>query len=46
MEPVGWALALVVGSVAAGPSLLVWFWACGLDDLRGREVAESQGVTP
>ncbi len=41
MEPDGWALALVVGSLADTPSLRGW-----LDDLQGREVAESQEVTP
>ncbi len=45
MEPDGWEVALVVGSVAAGPSLMVLFWVCRLDDLRGREAAESQGAT-
>ena len=45
MGPDGWACALVFGSVAAGPSLMVLFWVCRLDDLRGRVAAESQGAT-
>lgn len=45
MEPDGWALALVVGSMADTPSLRGWLWVWWLDDLQVREVAESQGVT-
>jgi hypothetical protein len=45
MKPDGCALALVVRSLAETPSLRGWLWAWWLDDLRGREAAESQGAT-
>ena len=45
MKPDGWEVALVVGGVAARPSLRGRLWAWWLDDLQVREVAETLGVT-
>ncbi len=46
MKPDGWEVALVVGGVAARPSLRGRLWAWWLDDLQSCQVAESQEVTP